>query len=176
MSNSYLDDEQAIADEADRDFFDSHDLDVSLGNLPTLHPVVSLCPTDSVRTAINAMVEQRVGCVLITQEGRLVGVFSERDVLCKVATRELDLDATPVAELMTHNPESLHTDDKLVYALHQMEVGGYRHVPLVDDNHHPVAVVSMRDIVGFIVHLYPDEVMKLPSHPAQVISQTREGA
>ena len=77
---------------------------------------------------------------------------------------------------MTANPASLRPGDMLVYALHQMEIGGYRHVPLVDESGAPVAVVSMRDIVGYIVSLYPDEVLKLPSHPGQVISQTREGA
>jgi CBS domain-containing protein len=175
--SSYLDDEQDIADEAEaREFFDSHALDIELGDLPELHPVVSLSPTDSVRTAITAMVEQRVGCILIVSEGRLVGVFSERDVLRKVAAASIDLDAVPVGELMTANPASLRPGDMLVYALHQMEIGGYRHVPLVDESGAPVAVVSMRDIVGYIVSLYPDEVLKLPSHPGQVISQTREGA
>lgn len=170
----YLDDEQQIA--AEQDVVCDGALQRPICELPELQPVVSASPHDSIRTVINLLVERRVGCALVIEDSRLVGVFSERDVLRKVVTSGVDIDATPVGELMTRNPESLQEDDELVYALHQMALGGYRHVPLLDANGEPVAVVSMRDIVGFIVSLYPDEVMKLPSHPNKSITQTREGA
>lgn len=172
--NDYLDDEVQIADE--RDLIHDGALQHPIRDLPDLHPVITASPHDSLRTVINLLVEKRVGCALIVEEGRLVGVFSERDVLLKVTTTGVDIDATLVGELMTKNPESLRLDDELVYALHQMALGGYRHIPLLDSAGAPVAVISMRDIVGYIVSLYPDEVMKLPSHPDKAITQTREGA
>ena len=129
-----------------------------------------------VSDAIQSMVEQRVGIVMIVDDGRLAGVFSERDVLVKVAAADINVSTTPVADLMTKNPQTLRPHDELVYALNQMSVGGFRHVPIVDDDNRPVAVVSMRDIVEYIVSLYPDEVLKIPPSPDQSISQTREGA
>ncbi len=172
--SDYLDDEVKIADE--RDLIHDGALQRPICELPELQAVVTASPHDSLRKVIDLLVEKRVGCALIVQDGRLAGVFSERDVLLKVTTTGVDIDATPVGELMTKNPESLRFDDELVYALHQMALGGYRHIPLLDASGAPVAVVSMRDIVGYIASLYPDEVMKLPSHPDKAITQTREGA
>lgn len=174
MANHYIDDEADIA--AEQDLFDSHSLQNPLSELPELKPVVCLPSTAMVSEAIQSMVEQRVGIVMIVDDGRLAGVFSERDVLVKVAAAGIGISTTPVSDLMTKNPQTLRPHDELVYALNQMSVGGFRHVPIVDDNNHPVAVVSMRDIVEYIVSLYPDEVLKIPSSPDQSISQTREGA
>lgn len=172
--SDYLDDEVQIADE--RDLFRDGALQRPICELPELQPVISASSTDSLRTVINLMVDKRVGCIVIVEDGRVAGVFSERDVLRKVTLTGIDIDATPVGELMTKNPETLRQDDELVYALHQMALGGYRHIPLLDGDGAPVAVVSMRDIVGYIASLYPDEVMKLPSNPDKSITQTREGA
>jgi CBS domain-containing protein len=122
------------------------------------------------------MAGERVGIILIVDDGVLVGVFSERDVLLKVAASGINISETVVADLMTANPQTLRPDDELVYALNLMSVGGFRHVPIVNDNRQPVAVVSMRDIVEYIVSLYPDEVLKLPPSPDQSITQNREGA
>lgn len=172
--SDYLDDEVRIAAEQDRTCDGAMQLPIC--ELPELQPVIAASPHDSLRTVIGVMAEKRVGCLLIIENGQLVGVFSERDVLLKVATSGVDIDATPVGKLMTRNPETLQQDDGLVYALHQMALGGYRHIPLLNAEGVPVAVVSMRDIVGYIVSLYPDEVMKLPSNPDNAIVQTREGA
>ena len=174
MVDHYLDDEADIA--AEQDLFDSSSLQHPLNELPELRPVVCLPSTAKVSEAIQSMVEQRVGIVMIVDDSQLVGVFSERDVLVKVAASGIDINTTAVADLMTRNPQTLRPNDELVYALNQMSVGGYRHVPIVDADRQPVAVVSMRDIVEYIVSLYPDEVLKLLPSPDQSITQTREGA
>jgi CBS domain-containing protein len=174
MTDHYLDDEANVA--AEQDLFDSHSLQRPISELPELRPVVCLPSTAKVSEAIQAMTDQRVGFIMIVDDGKLVGVFSERDVLVKVAPSELDITATPVAELMTPDPQSLRSTAELVYALNLMSVGGYRHVPIVNDSGNPVAVVSMRDIVEHIVSQFPDEVLKLPPSPDQSISQNREGA
>ena len=172
--SDFLDDDLLATEE--QELFHDGALQRPISELPELQPLITASPDDSVRSVINLLVEKRVGCALIVSEERLTGVFTERDVLQKVATSNVDIDATPVGELMTKNPETLRQHDELVYALHQMALGGYRHIPLLDASGAPVAVVSMRDIVGYIASLYPDEVMKLPSHPDKAITQTREGA
>ena len=150
MSNDFLDEEAQIAREQDEnELFDSHALRRRLRDLPDLQPVVKVGPTATIRDAIHGMVKSGVGIVMIVHDKRPLGVFSERDVLRKVAGSGLDIDAIEVSELMTANPATLNFNAELVYALNVMEVGGYRHLPLLE-NDEPVAVVSMRDIPGFI--------------------------
>lgn len=177
MSDAFLDDEQQVGDEQEREgLLDSATLQAPLSELPELQPVVTLSAQATVRDAVNEMTTKRVGIILVVEEGKLAGVFSERDVLRKVAGTGIDIDQTPVSELMTKKPECLRPENPLVYALHQMSMGGYRHIPLLDEDGAPVAVVSMRDIVDYIAALNPDEVMNLPGNPDQAITSTREGA
>lgn len=176
MVDEYLDEEAQIAREQDEnELFDGHALRRQLRDLPDLQPVVKVGRSATVRDAIHGMVDNGVGIVLVVEDSKLVGVFSERDVLRKVAGSGLDIDSTEVESLMTADPATLQFDSELVYALHKMAVGGYRHIPLME-NGEPVGVVSMRDILGFIVALYPDYVLKLPDNPDQTITQDREGA
>jgi len=71
-----------------------------------------------------------------------------------VAAQDVDIDHVLVGTLMTPKPESLHVDDELVYALNQMSLGGYRHIPLLDDQGRPTRVVSERGIVEGVVNLF----------------------
>lgn len=112
------------------------------------------------------MLSNRVGCVVVVDQEKLVGLFTERDLLCKVVPAGIEIAETPVSEVMTRQPETLPVDSPLVFALQRMTVGGYRHVPLVDGNGKAVAVISMRDIVQHIVSLYPDQVLNLPDQPS----------
>jgi CBS domain-containing protein len=177
MSDAFLDDEQQVGDEQEREgLLDSAALRSPLSELPELQPVVTLTSQSTVRDALNEMTSKRVGIILVVEDEKLAGVFSERDVLRKVAGQDIDIDTVPVSDLMTRNPECLRPENPLVYALHQMSMGGYRHIPLLDENGAPVAVVSMRDIVGFIAAQHPDQIMKMPSSPDQAITSSREGA
>jgi CBS domain-containing protein len=144
--------------------------------LPTLRPAVCVCPATTVGHAIEAMNEHRTGCVLVVEHERLVGVFTERDVLTKVAAQGLCVDESAVEEVMTADPECLTLDDGIAYALNMMSVGGFRHIPLVDAERRPTGIVAMRDIVDFIVDLFPSEVLNLPPSPAHGIAREREGA
>jgi CBS domain-containing protein len=146
--------------------------------LPTLKPAICIDPSASLRAAVEEMNEHSVGCVLVVDatSGRLVGVLTERDLLTRVIPQQRDIDATKVKELMTADPECLTLDDGIAYALNKMSVGGFRHIPLVDAEGRPTGVVSMRNVVDFIVDLFPQEVLNLPPAPALGISRSREGA
>jgi len=144
--------------------------------LPTLRPPVCVSPSTSIADAVAAMNESRTGCVLVTEAERLVGVFTERDVLTKIVARPVDITATPVSQVMTPDPECLTLDDGISFALNMMSVGGFRHIPLIDTAGRPTGVVAMRDIVDFIVDLFPSEVLNLPPSPAHGIAREREGA
>jgi len=147
-----------------------------IGGLPSLRTPVCVSPMLSVREAVDRMNHQRVGCVLVEQNGLLIGVFTERDVLSKVVPAKADIDKTRVADVMTADPECLTLEDGVAYALNKMSVGGFRHVPLIDEEGHPVGVVAMRDVVDFIVDLFPGEVLNLPPAPNLGIAREREGA
>jgi len=123
---------------------------------------VTLPPSATVGDAIDTMREHRIGCVLVADNDRLLGIITERDLLLKVGAGQLGL---PVREFMTPDPEVLRPDDPIVYALNKMSVGGFRHVPLVDDERRPVGIVSVKDIIDYIVDFFPNDVLTVPPDP-----------
>ena len=144
--------------------------------LPTLQPAIGITPSASVRAAIDTMKREHLSCVLVVEQGQLVGVFTEHDVLMKVAAQDVDIDRTPVRACMRPDPETLELDDELVYALHRMSVDGYRHIPVVDVQGRPTAFVSMQAIVEYLIVLCPEEILNLPPSPVHSRPGTREGA
>jgi CBS domain-containing protein len=127
----------------------------------------------TIRQAIQAMLERNVGAVLVRRSGRAAGIFTERDVLRRVATTGIDLDG-PVTGVMTPDPRTLRLDDGIAFALNRMIVGGFRNVPIVDEAGEPVAILSQRDVVAFIVSLLPARVLNLPPEPA-LESRSKDG-
>ena len=107
-------------------------------------------PQVPVLEAIALMQEARVGCVLVVLGGRLIGIFTERDALIEVIGRSIDPLKTPVRRLMTADPEYLRPTDSIAYALNAMSLGGYRHIPLVDDAGAPTGFVSIRGILRYL--------------------------
>jgi CBS domain-containing protein len=178
MSEDIIEEEELVAQE--REFEEARlamaGLQRPIRELPTRHAAVICEQSTTVRQAIEAMQRERTGCVLVVDQSHLVGIFTERDVLTKVAARSLDLDRLQVGELMTPKPECLDMDTELAYALNQMSVGGYRHIPLLDDDGRPTGVISMQGIVDYFVALFPREVLNLPPSPPHGIPQDREGA
>lgn len=177
MHEDIILEEEAIADEraADAARLGAAILHQPIHKLATLRPAICVPPSISVRAAIDRMNQNGVGCVLVETQGRLTGIFTERDVLTKIVGTAVDLDRTTVDAVMTHNPESLGPEDRVTYAFNKMSVGGFRHIPLVDDDGHPVGVVSMRNVVDFFAELFRIEVLNLPPEPRN-IARAREGA
>jgi CBS domain-containing protein len=101
----------------------------------------------TVAAAARLMKEHRIGAILVIQEGRLAGIFTERDALFRVIAEGRDPARTRVAEVMTANPRTIGPDRPFGHALHLMYEGGFRHVPVVD-NGRPLGVVSARDALG----------------------------
>lgn len=118
-----------------------------------------------VSQAIAIMQTKRMGCVLVTNREKLFGIFTERDVLKKILGAPFDLKSTPITEVMTTNPQALNDDDTIAYAMNFMDLGGYRHIPIVNHDFVPVGVVSVKDIVSYFVEHFADEVLSLPPHP-----------
>jgi CBS domain-containing protein len=130
-----------------------------------LRKPVTVDLNQSVQEALSVMQAKRFGCVLVTAGSTLAGILTERDIVGKALGKGRDLKAVPVKELMTADPVTLQQDDSVAFVLNAMHVGGYRHVPIVDDKNRPLAVVSVKDIIGFIVDHFPEEILNLPPKP-----------
>jgi CBS domain-containing protein len=135
-----------------------------LGNVPR-RTLVTVTTQTSLGDTIRAMNDSHVGCCLVVAEGKLVGIFTERDVLRKVTGRGLDFEKITVDKVMTRDPDTLPATATVAYAMHKMSVDGYRHVPLVDEQRRPTGVVAVRDIVAWMVDMFPEEVLNLPPEP-----------
>ena len=146
--------------------------------LPTLPTTVALGHGATMREALNIMRDKQLSCVLVVEQGQLVGIFTERDVVTTVAGAPLDIDHVPLRDVMRPNPECLGLDDTLMDALHQMSIGEYRHVPVVDEQGQPTALVSMQSIFDALMAALPQELLNRPPTPEQsdAIAPTREGA
>ena len=129
----------------------------------------------SLEEALREMREHRQGCILVTRDGKLSGIFTERDVLMKVVGTNIDLARTPIRPYMTRDPVRLPEDAIVAYALNKMCVEGFRHVPLTDAAGRPVGVVSMRDIIEYLSGFFPKDVLNLPPEPTSGF-RNREGA
>ncbi len=138
-------------------------------------PAICVNPRTSVADAIALMKQHGTGCVLVEVEHRLVGIFTERDVLFRVVGSGLEPAETPVSAVMTPDPETLTMNDRLAWVLRMMAVGGFRHAPIIDDEGRPVGVYSVKHIVERLVECFPKAVLTLPPRP-NAIPHTREGA
>jgi CBS domain-containing protein len=137
---------------------------------------ICVSPATPAGDAIRLMNQERIGAVLVTgPDDRVIGIFTERDVLKKLVDTGVGLDR-PVREVMTAQPCCLHRDDAVVYALKLMHEGGFRHVPLVDGEGHPFAVISVKDVVEFVVHLFGREMMTAPPASSHLMPASPEGA
>lgn len=109
--------------------------------------IVTASCTATVTDAARLMKRNRTGALLVCDGGRLVGVFTERDALFRVTAEELDPGTTTLADVMTPHPQTIGPDKPLGHALHMMYEGGFRNVPVVE-NERPVGMVSARDALG----------------------------
>lgn len=129
--------------------FEGRLLGEHLDALGLTRPAV-VAPTEPVRAALDRMRADGVDCLLVMSEGRLVGIFTERDAVLKVAGR--NAAAFDVRDVMTEDPVVLRHDDTLAVAINKMAVGGFRHIPIVDGGT-PTGVVAARDVFRHILEV-----------------------
>lgn len=118
-------------------------------NVLAVRPPMIVEPSTPVGDVLQVLVDNSIGCVLVVEADQVVGIFSERDALMRLGTRYADLLDRPVSEFMTESPETLELNDKIAFALHKMDVGGYRHIPILDEGK-ITGIISVRDILGHL--------------------------
>jgi CBS domain-containing protein len=107
-------------------------------------------PSMPVREVLRLLVDNKVGCVVVAEQGKIAGIFSERDALLKLGERAAEWGERPVSDFMTSNVESLPPSAKIAFAVHRMEQGGFRHVPVINDQGEAAGIFSVRDILTYL--------------------------
>lgn len=136
---------------------------------------LTLTPTTSIRLAINAMNERSTGAALIVERGEVRGIFTERDVLARVVAKEVDVDDTPVFEVMTREPSVLPEWASLGQALRDMALGGYHHLPIVDAHGRPKGLLAMRRVIESMCEAFPNHILNAPPERQRELKR-KEGA
>ena len=111
---------------------------------------IHVSPDTPVRDVLRMLVDRRIGCMIVSDGGKPVGLFSERDALVRLGTDAASQGDRPIADFMTAAPETLPVDAKVAFALQRMDVGGYRHLPIVDDAGTVTGIISVRDILKYL--------------------------
>jgi CBS domain-containing protein len=150
-------------------------LQVPIAQLPLDAPLV-LRRDATVLDAVRLMQGRRHGAVAVVDASdRLVGVFTERDVLLKVVGMAGDPATRRLHEVMTPAPVTLRRSDPIGLALNRMSIGGYRHVPLVNGQGAPVGMLSLRDVGRFLAEFFPEAALNVPPNPSAVADARHGG-
>ena len=118
--------------------------------IQTLNPKqpVTTSPDTPLEDALHIMLENKIGSILVIEDEKLVGIFSERDAVNRVGVEFDTLRNQPISDFMTPMPGTLEAENKIVFAVHKMAIGRYRHIPIVDGDR-PVGMISIRDILRY---------------------------
>jgi CBS domain-containing protein len=147
--------------------------DIKVGDLElqTDHHIEPSTPLSEVYRAFD---EQSHGAAMICDGDKVIGIFTQRDVLYRTALEALKPD-TPIADLMSVPPVTIGLDQALSKAIQTMVEGGYRHMPVVDGEGSQVGLLSSRIILRFIADHYPEATLNLPPRLHQVMRQPEGG-
>jgi len=131
-------------------------LDVSVTELNISDPKY-LIDTSSLKEAIDLMNQFNIGSVVVMSEQiELKGIMTERDILKKVAGKEINYNSS-IYQFMTPHPKTLTQENTVLEALEMMQSGGFRHIPIVNGDGRPIGIISIKDIMTFIYERTVDD-------------------
>ena len=134
---------------------------------------VAISPFTPLSQAIEAMKNDEGGCVIVSDDGRVAGIFTERDLLTKVLGEKVDLES-PIAQWMQRAVETLSPEATVGDAVRLMNEKSFRNIPLVKQGE-LVGSISVFDIITYLAECYPKATMNLPPLPAQVMDSVDGG-
>lgn len=102
------------------------------------------------------MVERGTDCSLVLDDGKLVGIFTERDYLNRVCAKNKNPQTTLLGEVMTPDPVTLQPHDCVTYAINKMALESYRHMPIVDDEGRPTSLLDVRLVMLHLVKVFAE--------------------
>jgi predicted transcriptional regulator len=110
---------------------------------------LGVTPDATASDVVSQMKQARLGCALVLDGGKIVGIFTERDLLNKLTGSQALSPATPVKLLMSANPEVMHETDSVAAALNKMSLGRYRHIP-VQKSDGTYCVTSIKHVLKYL--------------------------
>lgn len=135
---------------------------------------VCMAPSTPLFQVIEAMKKDEGGCAIVcAEDGSVVGIFTERDLVTKIVGQEIDL-TTPVSQWMSPVVATLTPEATIGEAVAIMNDKGYRNVPVVKGGK-LVGSISVFDIIGYLAESYPKTTMNLPPNSNQVMDSTDGG-
>lgn len=135
----------------------------SVGDLGT-RPCAKVTADAQMWRVVDEMKHYGRGCVLIVDGEKLIGIFTERDLLNRVDHSDVVWSQVPVGDIMTPLPMVIRPEDSLAEAIRRLTEGHRRHLPVVDEGG-VRGVISIRDILAYIAGRFPEEMMNLPPDP-----------
>lgn len=115
-----------------------------------------LAPDAPVSRAISALLQTGHTAVLVMKGDALVGIFTERDLLHRVAALRRDPESTPMSAVMTRDPEVLRAADCVTYAINRMAVGGFSNIPVVEESGAPTGLLGVREVMAHLSEVFDE--------------------
>lgn len=134
---------------------------------------VCIEPTTTLSAAIEAMKKDEGGCAIVCEGERVVGIFTERDLLTRIVGHEIDMQA-PVSTWMSPAVSTLTPDASIGDAVSLMNEKSFRNIPLVKEGK-LVGSISVFDVIFYLAESYPKETMNLPPMPDQIMAKEEGG-
>jgi CBS domain-containing protein len=120
---------------------------------------------DPMWKVVDAMASRGRGAVLVEEDGALVGIFTERDLMSRLDHADVLWSHVVVRDVMTPHPMVVRPADSLAEALRRLIAGHRRHLPIVDDRGAVIGLLSIRDILGYVATRLPEQIVNLPPDP-----------
>ena len=139
----------------------------------TTDDYVVVSPFTPLSQAIEAMKSDEGGCVIVSDDGRVAGIFTERDLVNKVLGNDVDLES-PINSWMQTDVETLSPEATVGDAVRLMNERSFRNIPLVK-NGELKGSISVFDIITYLAECYPKTTMNLPPLPAQIMDTVDGG-
>jgi signal-transduction protein with cAMP-binding, CBS, and nucleotidyltransferase domain len=118
--------------------------------------------TTSVEEAVQVLLARdQSAVVVVDQDGHLNGIATDRDLLRRACEPGRNTDRTRLADVMTHDPETLRPDDRICFAVNRMMALGCRTMPLVDEERRPIGLVTVDDVAKWLAALFPEAILNL---------------
>jgi len=106
--------------------------------------------TDSLKKIVKILQKEGQSAVLVYKKKKVVGIISQRDILHKVAGKRKDLSKVTAQEIMTPNPDCVNVNAPIAYVVNKMSMGGFRHVPVLDDNGTPLSILTIKHVLIYL--------------------------
>lgn len=121
-----------------------------ISDLITGQDLLVASATDSVKKIVEILRKENKNAVLIYKKKKLVGIISNRDILRKVVGKYKDLSKVSAQDVMTPNPEYVTADAPIAYVVNKMAMGGFRHVPVLEQDGTPISIIIIKDVLRYL--------------------------